>query len=69
MKEFKEEIERRRQERRSMRSSTWINFIVRILALVFVVMIIRYFSDSNPDKFRSWNSFAKTDSVQVQENK
>jgi len=69
MKEFKEEIERRRQERRSMRSSTWINFIIRILALIFVVMIIRYFSDSNPDKFRSWISTSKTDSITVQENK
>jgi len=69
MKEFKEEIERRRLERRSMRSSTWINFIIRILALVFVIMIIRYFSDSNPDKFRSWISTSKTDSIQVQENK
>ena len=69
MKEFKEEIEKRRQERRSMRSSTWINFIIRILALVFVVMIIRYFSDPNPDKFRTWISSSKTDSIQVQENK
>jgi len=69
MKEFKEEIERRRQKRRSMRSSTWINFIIRILALIFVVMIIRYFSDSNPDKFRSWISISKTDSITVQENK
>ncbi len=69
MKEFREEMERRRQERRSMRSSTWINFIIRILALVFVVMIIRYFSDSNPDKFRSWITSTKTDSIQVQENK
>jgi len=69
MKEFKEEIERRRQERRGMRSSTWINFIIRILALIFVVMIIRYFSDSDPDKFRSWITTIKTDSIQVQENK
>ncbi len=69
MKEFKEEIERRRQERRGMRSSTWVNFIIRILALVFVVMIIRYFSDANPDKFRSWITSTKTDSIQTQENK
>jgi hypothetical protein len=69
MKEFKEEIEKRRQERRRMRSSTWINFIIRILALIFVVMIIRYFSDSDPDKFRSWITTIKTDSIQVQENK
>ena len=69
MKEFKEEIERRRQERRSMRSSTWINFIIRILALVFIVIIIRYFSDANPNKFRSWISSSKTDSIQVQESK
>ena len=69
MKEFKEEIERRRQERRSMRSSTWVNFIIRILALVFVVMIIRYFSDANPEKFRSWITSSKIDTIQVQENK
>ncbi len=69
MKEFKEEIERRRLERRGMRSSTWVNFIIRILALVFVVMIIRYFSDANPDKFRSWITTTKTDSIQTQENK
>jgi len=69
MKEFKEEIERRRQERRSMRSSTWINFIIRILALIFVVMIIRYFSNPNPNKFRSWINFTSPDTVQVQENK
>jgi len=65
MKEFKEEIEKRRQERRSLRSSTWINFIIRILALIFIVLLIRYFSDSNPDKFRSW--ITTTDSIQVQE--
>jgi len=65
MKEFKEEIERRHQERRSLRSSTWINFIIRILALVFVVLLIRYFSDPNPDKFRGW--ITTTDSIQVQE--
>jgi len=65
MKEFKEEIERRRQERRRLRSSTWINFIIRILALAFIVLIIRYFSDSNPDKFRSW--ITTTDSIHVQE--
>ena len=69
MKEFKEEMERRRQERRGMRSSTWVNFIIRILVLVFVVMIIRYFSNPNPDKFRSWITSTQTDSVQVQENK
>jgi hypothetical protein len=69
MKEFKEEIENRRQARRNMRSSTWINLIIRIFVLVFVIMIIRYFSDSNPDKFRSWITSSKTDSTQVQENK
>lgn len=69
MKEFKEKIERRRQEMRNKRSSTWVNFIIRILALVFVIMIIKYFSNSNPDKFRSWVTSSKTDSIQVQENK
>ena len=69
MKEFKEEIEKRRQEHRNMRSSTWINFIVRILALIFVIMIIRYFADPEPEKFRSWKTNTKPDTINVQENK
>jgi len=69
MKEFKEEIEKRRQERRNVRSSTWINFILRILALIFVIMTIRYFSDSDPDKFRSWVTPSKIDTTRIQENK
>ncbi|MDP8203981.1 MAG: hypothetical protein P9L95_05565 [Candidatus Tenebribacter mawsonii] len=69
MKEFKEEIEKRRQEHRSMRSSTWVNFIVRILALIFVIMIIRYFSDPNPEKFRSWKTEVNTDTIHIQETK
>ncbi|MEA2096598.1 MAG: hypothetical protein U9P73_07910 [Candidatus Cloacimonadota bacterium] len=62
-------FEKRRSEMREKGSSTWINFIVRILALIFIVMIIRYFSDSDPEKFRSWINFTSPDSVQVQENK
>lgn len=68
MKSVKEMFEKRRSEMREKRSSTWINFIIRILALIFVVMIIRYFSNSNPNKFRSWISSSKIDTIQVQES-
>ncbi|MCF7859318.1 MAG: hypothetical protein K9N07_08375 [Candidatus Cloacimonetes bacterium] len=69
MKEFREEIEKRRLERRNKRSSTWVNFFVRILALIFVILIIRYFSDADPDKFRSWIASEQADSIEVQEQK
>ncbi|MBC8385649.1 MAG: hypothetical protein H8E57_09060 [Candidatus Cloacimonetes bacterium] len=42
MNEFKEEIERRRTDRRKKRSSTWIGLVLRIILLIFVIMIMRF---------------------------
>ncbi|OQX71622.1 MAG: hypothetical protein B6D62_01700 [Candidatus Cloacimonas sp. 4484_275] len=41
MKKFREELERRKNERRKKRSSTWIGLIIRILILAFVIMIMK----------------------------
>lgn len=69
MKSVKEIIKSRREELRKLRSSSWINLIIRILILIFVVMIIRYFKDGDPDKFRNWESLDKTNTVEVQDLK
>ncbi len=56
MKEFKEEIERRRQVRRNSRSSSWVFLVLKILFFIFVVLIIRYFANPDPSKFRALRS-------------
>jgi hypothetical protein len=38
---FKEEFERRKNERRAKKSNTWMNFIIRIIVLIFLILIIR----------------------------
>ncbi|MBN1326796.1 MAG: hypothetical protein JW996_02470 [Candidatus Cloacimonetes bacterium] len=48
MDDFREEIQRRRYERRQQRSNSWINFILKIIFFIFVVLMIRFFA--NPTK-------------------
>ena len=60
MKVFKEKLESNWQELRTKRIATWTNFIIRILILVFVVMIIRFFASPDTDKFRDFLSFWKS---------
>jgi len=43
MKSVKELIEKRREQMRVKRSSTWINMIIRIIVLIFVILVIRHF--------------------------
>ncbi|MBT3168814.1 MAG: hypothetical protein HN952_04295 [Candidatus Cloacimonetes bacterium] len=43
MKSVKELIEKRREQMRAKRSSTWINMIIRIIVLIFVILVIRHF--------------------------
>jgi len=69
MKSVKEIINSRREDLRKLRSSSWINLIIRILILIFIIMIIRYFRDSNPDKFRSWDSLKKSSVLETQEDR
>ena len=59
MKDFREEILRRRQEKRNKRSNTWTSLIVKILLLIFVVLMIRFFAYPDPDKFKKFNSLSK----------
>ncbi len=67
MKDLREEILRRRQERRNKRSNTWTSLIVKILLLIFVVLMIRFFAYPDPDKFRKLNSISKPASNEIQD--
>ncbi|MCD6180914.1 MAG: hypothetical protein J7K89_00850 [Candidatus Cloacimonetes bacterium] len=57
MKQFREEMQRRWEERRSKKYATWANLILRILLLAFVVMVIAFFADPDIDKFRNFFEF------------
>jgi flagellar biosynthesis/type III secretory pathway M-ring protein FliF/YscJ len=48
---FKEELERRINERRRQKTNSWFNLIIRLLALIFVIMIIRYFGSIRVRKY------------------
>ena len=65
MDEFKQELERRREQRRRKRTSTWTNFFFRILALIFVILIIRYFA-SRAKQPKNSQKFFQPDTVEVQ---
>jgi len=43
MDNFREEILRRRNERKNKRSTNWLSLIFKLLLLIFVVAIIRFF--------------------------
>lgn len=66
MKEFREEFERRRQERRASKSSSWVFLVLKILFFIFVVLLIRYFANPDPRNFRSFrtDNSAELDSLQ-----
>lgn len=40
--DFQEEIARRKEERRLQRSNTWFNLAIRILALIAIIVVMRY---------------------------
>ena len=69
MNEFKEELLRRRENRRKKRISTWTNLLIRILALIFVIVIIGYLGKSNIKKIERLKKTAQIDTIQVFEGK
>lgn len=48
--DFREEIARRKQERKQQRSNTWFNMIIRILALVAIIIVMRYLGQMRAKK-------------------
>ncbi|MDY6914857.1 MAG: hypothetical protein SVM86_00890 [Candidatus Cloacimonadota bacterium] len=41
MNKFKEEFERKKKERRAHKSNTWVNFFIRLLILIFLILLIK----------------------------
>jgi predicted nucleic acid-binding Zn ribbon protein len=63
--DFHDEIMRRREERRRKRSNTWLNLIIRIIALVFVIVIIRYFGTVRVEQLKKKTRNSIVDSTQI----
>jgi len=42
MKAFREEIERKKQERRSRRSSTWAGLLFKVMIFILLILLIRF---------------------------
>ena len=69
--DFNDEIMRRREERRRKRSNTWLNLIIRIIALIFVILIIRYFGTVRVEHLekKSRNSIVDSTKIFFPENR
>ncbi|RLC51862.1 MAG: hypothetical protein DRI23_04130 [Candidatus Cloacimonadota bacterium] len=63
--DFHDEILRRREERRRKRSNTWLNLIIRIIALIFVIAIIRYFGTVRVEQLERKSRNSVVDSTQI----
>ena len=63
--DFRQEIEHRRKERRRQRSNTWTNLIIRIIALIFVILVIRYFGTLKEKQLKTFFPKTTADSIQV----
>lgn len=70
MDDFKKEIENRFKDRKNKRSNTWSNLIIRILILIFLIMLIKQFVNSDGDVFHSFKNLTniKSNTENVQEN-
>ena len=58
MNRFIDELKERWQDRKQKKIYTWTNFIVRILILIFLILIIRFFAGEDQDKFRDFIKFS-----------
>ncbi len=66
---FKDEIQRRISERKQQKSNTWFNLIIRILALIFVILIIRYFGALREKRIEFLlKNYPQQDTIQVDIN-
>ena len=54
MNEFKKELERKRQERRSQKSSSWINLLIKIILFVFVIIMLGNLAKENDSVFKGF---------------
>jgi len=67
MKVFREEIERRKAERRSQRASTWGGLLFKLAIFILLILLIRFIISSNSRKFGEyWRNTIQTSSQEQQ---
>jgi ABC-type phosphate transport system permease subunit len=69
MSDLHREIEKRYQKRHRNKIFTWINFLVRLILLIVVIMIIRFLSNPETEIFRNFlmgNSSQNTKTENIQ---
>ncbi len=54
MKIFKEELERRKEERRQKRSSTWSGLLFKVAILILLILLIRYIISPGGKRFGNY---------------
>jgi len=60
MKIFKEEIERRRAEKREKRSGTWSGLLIKIAIFIMLLFLIKFLLSPAGDKFGDyWQTLFK----------
>jgi len=67
MGKFNDEWEERMKNRRSGKGNTWSNFLVKLLLLIFVIMLIKFFGSSDTKKFRDFIHFSNNSQTEVGE--
>lgn len=65
MSEIKEELEKRFQRKREDKSSSWASFIKKIILLIAVLLLIKFFGSSEIKKMNSLFQGGSEDSVRI----
>ncbi|MCF7911954.1 MAG: hypothetical protein K9M99_05465 [Candidatus Cloacimonetes bacterium] len=61
MKVFREEIERRKTERRNRRSSTWGGLLLKLAIFILLILLIRFIISPDGKRFGDyWHNAAET---------
>ena len=63
--DFREEIQKRKLERRRQRSNTWFNLIIRVLAFVIIIIVIRYMGKVRANKIEQLLRSNAPDTTQI----
>ncbi|MDO9577116.1 MAG: hypothetical protein Q7J16_04460 [Candidatus Cloacimonadales bacterium] len=67
--DFREEIARRKQERRRQSSNTWVNMFLRILLFAAIIIVIRHFGKIRAEKIGVMLQSHTADTTEVIEDK
>lgn len=66
MKIFSEELERKREERRTKRSATWGGFLLKVAVFILLILLIRFITGSEGKRFGDyWKGMLKDNAAKV----